>query len=210
MKRLALTSLIISILLVVACSPSLTLVPLPELDDVKEALGYSLAPTQLPEGFEFSNFQLLESPKLPAPVFDEFTASVIYSRFKDYAYHSILITYPQSFSPLVSDNFIFEYLGLDWQRPDDAVSEVKLNGETAYLVRGSWSAETLDKLAHLDPDLTEYTPGWDYDMYLSLYFDFELSTDEIVGVMIRALLYPTEWITEKEMLKIAESIRRTD
>jgi hypothetical protein len=204
MRALALTLLVVTLLLSGACGTSLVPVPLPELDDVEEALGYSLAPTHLPEGFEFSAFQLLESPKL--------LASVIYNRFKDYAYHSILITYPQSFSLSVSDNFIFESLGLEWQRPDDAVSEVKVNGETAYLVRGTWSAETLKQLNKPDPELlAEYTPEWDYEgLYFSLYFDFKLSTDETIGVMIRALLYPADWITEKEMVKIAESLRQLD
>ncbi len=201
-KTLVLALLVIPLLLVGACGPSLVAVPPPELDGVIEALGYGLAPTQLPEGFEFVRYDVIGEGK---PL-----ASVVYNRFKDYASHSILIMYPQSFSLSVSDNFVFEYLGLDWQRPDDAVSEVKVNGATAYLIRGSWSAETLTKLARLDPDLAEYTPGWDYDMYLSLYFDFELSPDEVVGVMIQAMLYPADWITEKEMVKIAESIRRID
>lgn len=77
------------------------------------------------------------------------------------------------------------------ERPEDAVSEVDVNGEKAYLIHGQFSQ-----------DLTE----WDYDVYLSLYFEFNVSHDEKVGVMLRALL-PSEWITAGEMIKIAESIR---
>lgn len=217
MKRLTLTLLVVTMLLVAACGTSLVAVPPPELDGVTEALGYSLAPTRLPEGFKFYWYDVLGDEiatikpdgQVVMPL-EGPSASVLYNRFKDYASQSILIMYPQSFSPSVSDNFIFESLGLDWQRPDDAISEVKVNGETAHLVRGSWSAETLTKLARLDPDLAEYTPGWDYDMYLTLYFDFELSPDEVVGVMVQALLYPADWITAKELVKIAESIKRID
>jgi len=45
---------------------------------------------------------------------------------------------------------------------------------------------------------------------LALYFDFELSPGEVVGVMIQALFYPSEWITAKEMVRIAESLQRVD
>ena len=54
----------------------------------------------------------------------------------------------------------------------------------------------------------EYTPEWEYDIYQNLYFDFELSPNELVGMMIQALLYSAEWITAKEMIKIAESLQR--
>jgi len=140
---------------------------------------------------------------------DKPPAQIVYHKLN----HHIFIWYPLSFSPSGGDNFLFERLGLDWQRPDDAVSEVKVNGETAYLVRGSWSAETLGKLINPDPELlAEYTPEWDYDMYLTLYFDFELSPDEVVEVRILALTLsqPVDWITEKELVKIAESLRRVD
>ena len=106
---------------------------------------------------------------------------------------------------------MLERLGIEWRRPDDAVFEVKVNGKAAYIVRGSWSAESLQKLNNPDPEtLATYTPSWNYDMYLSLFFDFELSQDETVGVMMRAMLYPTEWITSSEMVKSAESLQRVD
>jgi hypothetical protein len=192
-------------LLVTACiTPSAAL---PNLDEVEEALGYSLAPRYLPEGFEFDQYEVLgyaESGyyRSLAPY-----ASVLYKRFQNYAYHHIFIQYPLSFPSSVSDDFMLELLELEWQRPDDAVSVVTVNGETAYLVRGTWSAESLRLLQKPDPELlAEYTPEWDYEMYLSLYFNYELSPDEVVSVMIRAMLYPSEWITAKEMVRIAESI----
>jgi hypothetical protein len=139
------------------------------------------------------------------------SASILYKRFKNYTYHNIIILYPQSFPSLVGDDFLLESLGIEWRRPDDAVSEVKVNGKAAYIVRGSWSAESLQYLTNLDIEfLATYTPSWDYDMYLSLFFDFELSQDETVGVMMRAMLYPNEWITSNEMVKSAESLQRID
>jgi len=212
MKNLALTLLVATMLLSGACGASLVPVPLPELDEVIDALGYGLAPTSLPEGFEFSGYDVLGKP-------DDFDmmppggpfASVLYNRYKDYAYHHVVIQYPLSFPPSVSDDFLLESLGLEWHRPDDAVSEVKVIGETAYLVRGMWNAETLAQLQKADPIiLADFSPGWDYDFWWSLYFDFDISEDETIGVMIQAMLYPAEWITEKEMVKIAESLRRLD
>lgn len=210
-KTLVLVLLVIPLLLVGACTTSLVPVPPPNLDGVEEALGYSLAPTHLPEGFEFDQYQLLGfTESIVSPMLVPF-ASVMYKRYKDYAYHNVFIQYPLSFPPSVSEDFLLESLGLEWQRPEDAVTEVKVNGEMAYLVRGSWSAESLQKLGNPDPEfLATYTPSWDYEMYFSLYFDFELSPDETVGVMVMALLYPSEWITAIELVKIAESLRRID
>lgn len=216
MKRVSLTSLIISMLLVMACTtPSAS--PL-NLDGVEEALGYSLAPSYLPEDFEFLRYDVLldemytikPGDQVATPL-ERLYASVDYRRFKNNAYHHIFIMYPQSFSPSGEDNFLPERFGPDWQRPEDTISEVKVNGETAYLVRGSWSGETLWALATSDPKILEtISPDWDYDIYLSLYFDFELSQDETISVMIQAVFYPADWITAKELVKIAESIRRLD
>lgn len=213
MKTLTLTLLVLTMLLCGACGTPLVEVPLPELDGVTEVLGYSLAPTHMPEGFEFDQYDVLGKPDdfdMMPPVGPY--ASVLYKRYKDYAYHNVFIQYPWGFPPPVSDDFLLERLGIEWRRPDDAVSEVKVNGETAYLVRGTWSMETLEQLHKADPELlAEYTPEWDYEgLYLSLYFDFELSPDEVVGVMIQALFYPSEWITAKEMVAIAESLQRVD
>jgi hypothetical protein len=213
MRALALTLLIVVIVLSSSCGTPLVEVPLPELDGVTEALGYSLAPTRMPEGFEFDQYDVLNlgsdtiklDDQIVMPLGEPY-AMVVYRELN----HHVFTQYPQSFSPSVSDDFLLERLGIEWRRPDDAVSEVKVNGKTAYLVRGSWSAESLAKLQRLDPDLPEYTPKWDYEMYLSLFFDFELSTSETVGVMIWAMLYPEDWITAKEMVAIAESMERID
>lgn len=219
-KTVVLALLVIPLLLLVAaCGTPLVPVPPPELDGVIEALGYGLAATSLPEGFEFSGYDVTQPSTLlpdgqvvmPFGGPGEPYASVLYKRFQDYAYHHVFIMYPWSFPSSVSDDFLLESLGIEWRRPDNAVSEVKVNGKTAYLVRGSWSTESLQKLVDPDPEiLATYTPSWDYDMYLSLFFDFELSPNETIGVMIRAMLYPADWITKREMVKIAESFQRLD
>ncbi len=205
-KGIALTLLIVPLLLSGACGTSLVPVPLPELDEVIEALGYGLAPTRLPEGFEFHPYEVLEYGK-PDEVMalDKPPAQIVYRKLN----HHIFIVYPRRMPSSGGDNFLFERLGLDLQRPEDAVSDVKVNGEAAHLVRGEWSADTLNRIMKLE-DFDPSDAEWDYDIYLTLYFDFELSPDERIGVMIQALFYPAEWITEKEMVKIAESLRRLD
>jgi hypothetical protein len=215
MRALALTLLVVITVLSSSCGTPLVEVPLPDLDGVTEALGYSLAPTHMPEGFEFDQYDVLNlgpgtiqpDDQVVMPLGEPY-AMVVYHKLN----HHVFIHYPQSFPPSVSDDFLLESLGIEWQRPDDAVSEVKVNSKTAYLVRGSWSAESLQKLENPDPEfLSTYTPSWDYDMYLSLYFDFELSTSETVGVMIWAImLYPEDWITANGMVAIAESLQRVD
>ncbi len=219
MKAIVLALLATLLLLSTACGPALVAVTIPNLDDVTEALGYSLAPASMPEGFEFDQYDVsgsgtntIKPDDLVVMPLGEPYAILFYSRYENYAPHNVFIHYPQSFSPSGKDNFLFEHLGLDWQRPDDAVSEVKVNGKAAYIVRGSWSAESLQYLLNPDPEaLAAYVPSWDYDMYLSLFFDFELSTNETIGVMIRAImLYPEDWITAKEMVAIAESFQRVD
>ena len=201
MRGLTLALLVVILLLVGACGTSLVPVPLPELDEVIEALGYGLAPTSLPEGFEFKQHDVNETAGI---------ATISYVRFHDFSYQEILIMYPLSFSLSISDNPLLESLLLNWQRPDDAVSEVRVNGEKAHLVYGSWSADSLMMLVNPDPEfLATYTPEWDYDMYQSLYCDYTLPSDETVGVMIRAN-FNSSGITAKEMVKIAESLQRVD
>ena len=88
---------------------------------------------------------------------------------------------------------------------------MEVNGKTAYLVQGIWSAESINMLTSLDTEaLATYTPSWDYDWYLSLSFEFELPQNETVGVVISATLSSAEWITPDEMIKIAESMQQVD
>jgi hypothetical protein len=129
MRALALTLLAVVIMLSGGCGATMVEIALPDLDNVTEALGYSLAPTRMPEGFEFNDYQLLEYPGLPTPISDDFTAILYYGRYENYASHNIFIQYPQSSPPSVSDDAWLESLGIEWHRPDDAVSEVKVNSK---------------------------------------------------------------------------------
>lgn len=202
--RIIVPVLLVILLLGSACGTSLIPVQPPNLDNVTGVLGYSLAPTLMPKDFEFERYDVSE-------IGIDSIATISYVRLHDTSYQGILIMYPWSFPLSISDMPFFENLLLNWQRPDDAVLEVRVNGEKAYIVHGSWSADSLRKLVNPDPEfLAAYTPEWDYDMYLSLYCDYTLPSGEIVNVMIRAMFHPSEGITEKEMIKIAESLQHLD
>ncbi len=210
-RALTLTLLVVTMLLCGACSTKMVEVATPNLDGITEDLGYSLAPTQLPEGYELEQYGvdgISESVVLSYPMP---SAMLHYKKYEDYATHQFIIQYPPNLPPSISDDFLLETLGIEWQRPDDAVSEVEVNGKTAYLVQGSWSAESLQHLINPDTEfLATYTPEWNYDWYFSLFFDFELSSGETVGVIIRDLLNSAERITPDEMIKIAESMQQVD
>ncbi len=174
--------------------------PIPNLDEVQKSIGYFLAPTYLPEGFEFHLSEVI-GPYEPI-------ANVVYRSLN----HHIFVMYPQELPPPWGTvSLLWERLGLDWQRPEDAASIVKVNGKPAYLIRGMWSADTLKQLEKPDLEkLRNFTPEWDYDFSLSLYFGYELSDGNTVIVLLRAMFYPAEWITIEEMVKIAESLRQLD
>jgi len=135
-------------------------------------------------------------------------ANVVYRKLN----HHIFVMYPQKLPPpWGAESLLWERLGLDWQRPEDAASIVKVNGKPAYLIRGMWSADTLQQLQKPDPELLrDYIPEWDYDFALSLYLEYELFDDNSIVVKLETIFDPVEWITAEEMVKIAESLRQLD
>ena len=204
MKFIAPLLLITILLLGSACNPSLVTVQPPNLDDVADALGYSLAPTRMLEGHEFDRYDVVDF------LIDDF-AHIVYGGQHNSIYQYISIMYPGSFLQYFSDVPIWESLEVEWQRPGDAVLEVRVNGEKAHIVQGSWSIESNRTLAEMDQDvLATFIPEWDYEIYLTLYFDYKLPSDETVGVMIHTMMpNPPEWITNAELIGIAESIVHT-
>ncbi len=197
------TALTIAVLLLASGCPGTSpesTIPPEVTNELKENLGYALAPYYLPEGFEFHTHEV------SGPL--ELTATVVYRKLD----HHIFVMYPTPLPPpWGKQSPLWERLGLDWQRPADAVSIVEVNGEEAYSIRGWWSADTLRLLEKLDLEqLQSHTPEWDYDFSLSLHLEYELPEGNRVPVMLRAPIFPAEWITDKEMVKIAESLGQVD
>ena len=200
MKLWRIIVFMVAVLLLGSCS-GISLepaIPPDVVTEIRDRLGYALAPYYLPEGFEFARYD--ES------MFINIAGPVVYlaysSRSED---HHFAVSYPEVFYP--EGNPMFKFLRIDLQRPSDAISEVLVNGETAYLVRGFWSKESIE---YNIPKGDYENAEWDYNFYLSLYFEYKLNADEKVGVNIMASHYAPQWMTTEELVLIAESINRVD
>ncbi len=210
-KILALTLLCAIVTLGSSCSTKMVEADIPNLDGITEVLGYSLAPAQLPEGYEFEKYNLQGVDELAVSLMEELSAILVYEKHENNATNKFTIHYPADFPSSENDDLVLEKLGLEWQRPDDAVLEVEVNGKTAHLFQGFWSLESSSHLIKPDMDfLATYTPEWDYDLYFSLFFEFELSSGETVGVMISDSIHINEKVTQEELIKIAESMQQVD
>jgi len=191
-------------LLVAACSHALVSVQPPILDDVTEALGYSLAPTILPTGFEFDRYDVFDSGF-------EIITTIAYKRIQNAEYQQIIFIYPVNLPSYTNSVLTLENLVLKWQAPDNASVRVEVNGKESYIIYGGWSDRSLRELIVNkeipNPDfLATYVPEWNYDAHYNIFFDHELPSGEIVSMMIRALSNPFGWITIEELVAIAESI----
>jgi len=120
MKILVLALLAALLLLGAACAPALVAVTVPNLDDVTEVLGYSLAPTQLPEGYEFEKYDVIGGQYdvigLSEPVVSSYlmpSAMLFYKKYEDYTTHQFRIQYPRDFPPSRSDDLLLETMGIE-------------------------------------------------------------------------------------------------
>jgi hypothetical protein len=187
-------------LLVAACSHALVSVQTPDLDEVVDVLGYSLAPTIMPTGFEFDRYEVFDSGS-------EIIPTISYKRIQNAEHQQIIFTYPVNLTSYTNSVYTLENLVLDWQAPDDVSVKVEVNEKEAYLVYGGWSVNSMRHLINPDPDfLATHVPEWNYDAYYNIFFDHELPSGEIVSMMIRAESNPSGWITIEELVAIAESI----
>ena len=107
------------------------------------------------------------------------------------------MAYPVEFGP--EDNELMQGMGLI--RPSEAIDEAQVGGETAYFMRGGWSDATIVAGPGIDPADAE----WVYEKSLGLFFDCATPTGKIVRVAIQARPGPVTWISDEEMIGIAES-----
>lgn len=154
-----------------------------DLDRVIDMLGYVLVPGYVPAGFETPNVSVSGGRAL-----------VTYESSD----RRFLVAYPVPFYP--EGNPLMVELGLI--TPDDALSEVSVEGAPAYVMRGEWSADTIIQGPGIDPNFAT----WDYPISVTLFFEYTLAGGNGVGVAIKAFSEPSAWITTAEMVKIAESL----
>ena len=143
-----------------------------------------MAPGKLPEGFENARV-----------AFSGGIAQISYDRA---GWQQIIVAYPVDFEP--EDNQLMRGIGLI--RPKDAIDEAQIGSETAYFVRGSWSDATIIS----GPGIDLANAEWSYDKSLGLFFDCVTPAETIVTVAIQARPGPVTWISDEEMIGIAESL----
>ena len=170
----------------VQCAP--TDAPMQGIAKVSDELGYALAPTFLPQGFTLAGVSG-QKGSFFRQIYQQTGAT---SR-------NIIIAYPVEFSPDGAPD------PLGWQRPDDAIDELRLGDETAYVMRGGWSRASVIAGPGLNPNDAE----WDYDMSLALFFSCATDDGDRIALAIQALPGPVDWISVGEIVDIAHSLRHT-
>ena len=203
MKIMKVVSAILAALLVLAaCAPSEPMISEDASRQIGNALGYALAPAYLPAGFEPGRtsggtmYMLTKTPMEGST----WHATLLYEEYSPdrQSKTTLFLTYPENYA---KSSRMMDELGMD--HPEDAVSEITINGETAYLFHGRWTRETMDRLARLD---TSQDPEWDYDNGgHSIRFQHVIPNGDRIWVSL-ATVFPTDQITEEDIVKIAESI----
>ncbi len=161
----------------------------PSLANVVERLGYALMPTLLPNGFAFAGVSA--SGNAITQIYQQGGSAGSPPR-------NLILAYPVEFSPDGASG------PLGWERPEDAVSELRLGDQTAYIMSGGWSDASIIAGPGLSPDKAE----WDYDKSLALFFACRADDGDEISLAIQALPGPVDWISEREIVDIAHALRR--
>jgi hypothetical protein len=161
-------------------SPFLLLDPdaIEGLEDVIDSLGFALMPEYLPEGFGVSRADVSGG-----------RARIIFGDTQD----KLILAYPVEFSPGGGEVLT---------RPDDALVEVDVDGQPGFLMTGGWSDATIQQ----GPGINPADAVWDYERSFTLFYDYQLSGRGDIGIAVQALLNPSDWITQDEMIRIGESL----
>lgn len=161
----------------------------PSLANVVERLGYALMPTLLPDGFAFAGVSA--SGNAITQIYQQGGSAGSPPR-------NLILAYPVEFSPEGASG------PLGWERPEDAVSELRLGNQTAYIMSGGWSDASIIAGPGLSPDKAE----WDYDKSLALFFACRADDGDEISLAIQVLPGPVDWISEREIVDIAHALRR--
>ncbi len=152
---------------------------------ILERREYALAPSSLPEGFEFAG-----------------TTDGL--RFVNQLYENdrriISIAYPFEFEP--EGTFAMQTLGI--LRPPEAVDSLALADQTAHVLTGGWSDATILAGPGISPDKAE----WDYERSLALFFKCKTDDGATIDVAVQALPSPSGWINIEDLVDIGQSLRR--
>lgn len=162
----------------------------PSLANVVERRGYALMPTLLPDGFAFAGVSA--SGNAITQIYQQGGGSA------GSPPRNLILAYPVEFSPDGASG------PLGWERPEDAVSELRLGNQTAYIMSGGWSDASIIAGPGLSPDKAE----WDYDKSLALFFACRADDGDEISLAIQALPGPVDWISKREIVDLAHALRR--
>ena len=186
-------------LIISGCSEQEPILPSDVSEKIINNLGYALAPTWLPQEYEYAG------PFLNSITSDRaFTGETILQSYGNYASgeieDSLVMSYPYPTLDTIPSPLL-EITGLI--PPEDAITETEINGNTAYLYRGSWSDETRRRVAKLEEPID---PEWDYDRSISIRFTVDVPDKGSIWVSISTIFPIEDIITQKDLIKIAESV----
>ena len=191
--------LLVASISVSGCSEREPILPDEVVEKITNNLGYALAPTWLPEEYEYAG---------------PFTNNVVTGRtfsgdglmiqsYGNYASggieDSLVMSYPYPTLDTIPSTFL-EITGLI--PPEDAITKIEINGNTAYLYQGSWSDETRQRVAKLEEPID---PEWDYERSMSIRFTIDVPDEGSIWVSI-GTIFSVEDITQKDLVKIARSV----
>jgi hypothetical protein len=167
-----------------------TAIPSYAIVGIKESLGFTLTPTYLPEGTNFSHYSIQE---LPVSQYNPLV-TLAYSNEEQV----ITLMYCTEWPSNVWD----APEGLEI--PENAIKEISINRQEAYVITGSWPQEMWKERSEtgsVNPD-TE----WEYERLLSVRFAIDIPDNGLTGVSIATAPSELNRIDEDQLIKIAESI----
>ena len=167
-----------------------TTIPSYAIAGIKESLGFTLAPTYLPEDTEFLRYSIQE---LPGSQHNPLVA-LTYSNEEQV----ITFMYRTEWPPDIWD----APEGLEI--PEDAIKEISINEQEAYVITGSWPREMWTERSEtgsVNPE-TE----WEYESSLTVRFAIDIPVNGLTGVVLGVAPSESNRIDEVQLIKIAGSI----
>ena len=188
--------LIVTNILISGCLVKEPIIPDDVAEKITNNLGYALAPTWLPEEYEYGG------PFPDSTVTGKaFTIESIIQCYGRYASagigDSLIMSYPAT--DTIPSAFL-EMVGLI--PPEEAITELEINGNIAYLYQGNWSEKTLGRVAKLEEPID---PEWDYERSIAIRFTVDVPDKGSIWISL-STIFSIENISQKDLVKIAESV----
>ncbi|MFC1947971.1 DUF4367 domain-containing protein [Chloroflexota bacterium] len=189
---------LITVMFGISCKLNEPLISSESLEEIEKKLGYVLAPTYMPEGYEYGSLKEVLTQA------EGITRQPVYlfyhKEFSSGETLALMMEYPIEDNE--SSSSFLEQFGLI--KPDDASTEIDINGMTATLNHGGWTEETKERVSKLEFPIE---PEWDYDYGTSIRFYVEVPENEKVHIQLTTSLPISDSeLSEEEMIKIAESV----